>query len=108
MGFKAVKEFSTRDNTRVDLALLREDERILAVEFENSYKWIKQRILYNAIKVHRDGFSRLWVVYPFNNEPLQNSWVESFIEELGVEVEVVHPKEVEEKVRNFLASLMWE
>jgi len=44
-------------------------------------------------------------VYPFNNKPLQNSWVGSFIDELGVEVEVVHPNEVEEKVRNFLASL---
>ncbi|MBC7094116.1 hypothetical protein [Thermococcus sp.] len=106
MGFNAVKELSTIDGARIDLAILRENEKILAIEFENSYKWIKQRVLYNAIKVHRDGFSRLWIVYPFNNKPLRNSWVGSFIEELGVEVEVVHPKEVEEKVRNFLASLV--
>jgi len=106
MGFKAVKEFSTRDGARMDLAILKENEKILAIEFENSYKWIKQRVLYNAIKAHRDGFNRLWVVYPFNNKLLRNSWVGGFIEELGVEIEVVHPKEVEEKVRELLASLV--
>jgi len=106
MGFNAVKELSTIDGARIDLAILKENEKILAIEFENSYKWIKQRVLYNAIKAHRDGFNRLWVVYPFNNKPLRNSWVGSFIEELEVEVEVVHPKEVKEKVRDFLASLV--
>ena len=106
MGFSAVKELSTIDGARIDLAILKENEKILAIEFENSYKWIKQRVLYNAIKAHRDGFNRLWIVYPFNNKPLKNSWVGSFIEELGVKVEVVHPKEVKEKVRDFLASVV--
>ncbi|KPU64000.1 hypothetical protein EP1X_02095 [Thermococcus sp. EP1] len=105
MGFKAVKELFTRDGARIDLAILKENEKILAIEFENSYKWIKQRVLYNAIKAHRDGFNRLWIVYPFNNKPLKNSWVGSFIEELGVEIEVVHPKEIGKKLKEFLKSL---
>ncbi|NJE26272.1 hypothetical protein E3E22_06490 [Thermococcus sp. MV5] len=105
MGFKAVKELSTRDGARIDLAILKENEKILAIEFENSYKWIKQRVLYNTIKAHRDGFNRLWIVYPFNNKPLKNSWVGSFIEELGVEIEVIHPKEIGKKLKEFLKSL---
>ena len=106
IGVSADKELSTIDGARIDLAILKENEKILAIECENSYKWIKQRVLYNAIKAHRDGFNRLWIVYPFNNKPLRNSWVRGFIEELGVEVEVVHPKEVKEKVRDLLASLL--
>lgn len=105
MGFKAVKEFPTMDNARIDLAILREDEKILAIEFENSYKWIKQRILYNAIKAHRAGFKHLWVVYPFRDEPLRNSWVKEYLRELGVEVEVISPEKIEDRVKEFLASL---
>ncbi len=85
MGFKAVKEFSTVDNARIDLAILRGEEKILAIEFENSYKWIKQRILYNAIKAHRAGFKHLWVVYPFRNKPLRNGWANDHLRGLGVE-----------------------
>ncbi|USH00841.1 hypothetical protein K1720_02115 [Thermococcus argininiproducens] len=105
MGFRAIKELSTKDGARIDLAILRGDEKILAIEFENSYKWIKQRILYNAIKAHRDGFKHLWVVYPFRGRPLRNSWVTEYITELGVKVEVVHPKEVEDELRTFLTVI---
>jgi len=105
MGFKALKEFSTRDNARIDLAILRGDEKILAIEFENSYKWIKQRILYNGIKAHRAGFKHLWVVYPFRNEPLRKSWVEEYLRELGIEVEVISPENIGERIKGFLALL---
>jgi hypothetical protein len=105
MGFKALKEFSTIDNARIDLAVLRGDEEILAIEFENSYKWIKQRILYNGIKAHRAGFKHLWVVYPFRNEPLRNGWVEEYLKELGVEVEIVSPEGIGKKFREFLSLI---
>ncbi|MCA6213728.1 hypothetical protein GQS78_05580 [Thermococcus bergensis] len=105
MGFKALKEFSTKDNARIDLAVLRGDEEILAIEFENSYKWIKQRILYNGIKAHRAGFKHLWVVYPFRNDPLRKSWVEEYLKELGVEVEIVSPEGIGKKFREFLSLI---
>lgn len=93
-GFKAIEEFRTADGTRIDLAIFgKNDERIVAVEFENSYKWMKQRTLYNAIKAHRAGFKRLIIVYPFNNDPLKNSWVFDYIKnELGIEVALVKPE----------------
>ncbi|MDN5321275.1 MAG: hypothetical protein PWP49_1695 [Thermococcaceae archaeon] len=105
MGFKALKEFSTIDNARIDLAVLRGDEEILAIEFESSYKWIKQRILYNGIKAKRAGFKHLWVVYPFRNEPLRNGWVNDYFRELGVEVEVISPENIGEKFREFLSLI---
>ncbi|MCO6040478.1 DUF3131 domain-containing protein [Thermococcus alcaliphilus] len=77
----------------------------MAIEFENSYKWIKQRILYNGIKAHRAGFKHLWVVYPFRNEPLRNGWVSNYLKELGMNLEIVSPEEIEERVRKFLESL---
>ncbi|WP_238981961.1 hypothetical protein [Thermococcus sp. 2319x1] len=93
------------DNARIDLAILRGEEKILAIEFENSYKWIKQRILYNAIKAHRAGFKHLWVVYPFKSKPLKNSWVKGYLKELGVEVEVVSPENIGDMAKEFLTLL---
>ncbi|WP_193385898.1 hypothetical protein [Thermococcus barophilus] len=91
-GLRAVKEFQGKDGSRIDLVILREDEKVLAIEFENSYKWIKQRILYNAVKAKRAGFNRLMIVYPFNNDPLSRSWVEEYAkEELRVELILVKP-----------------
>ena len=91
-GFRAIKEFRTEDESRIDLVILKGDEKVLAIEFENSYKWIKQRILYNAVKAKRAGFNRLMIVYPFNNDPLSRSWVEEYAkEELRVELILVKP-----------------
>ncbi|AHF81091.1 hypothetical protein [Thermococcus paralvinellae] len=91
-GFRAVREFRSKDGSRIDLVILKEDGKVLAVEFENSYKWIKQRILYNAVKAKRAGFNRLVIVYPFNNDPLSRSWVEEYVkDELGVELILVKP-----------------
>jgi len=74
------------------LVIFNEDEKVLAIEFENSYKWIKQRILYNAVKAKRAGFNRLVIVYHFNDDPLSKSWVEGYVkEELGVELVLVKP-----------------
>ncbi|MBO8174042.1 MAG: hypothetical protein H0Z18_02155 [Thermococcus sp.] len=91
-GFRAVREFRTEDGSRIDLVIFNGDEKVLAIEFENSYKWIKQRILYNAVKAKRAGFNRLVIVYPFNNDPLSKSWVEEYVkEELRVELVLVKP-----------------
>jgi len=95
-GFTAVRELHTADGTRIDLAIFGEKgKKVVAVEFENSYKWIKQRTLYNAIKAHREGFKHLIIVYPFKSDPLKNSWVMNFIEnELGMRVSLVKPEEL--------------
>ena len=91
-GFRAIREFRTEDGSRIDLVIFKGDEKVLAIEFENSYKWIKQRILYNAVKAKRAGFNRLVIVYPFNNDPLSKSWVEEYVkEELRVELVLVKP-----------------
>ncbi len=91
-GFRAIREFRTEDGSRIDLIIFKGDEKVLAIEFENSYKWIKQRILYNAVKAKRAGFNRLVIVYPFNNDPLSRSWVEEYVkEELRVELVLVKP-----------------
>jgi len=58
-----------------------------------------------VVKAKRAGFRHLWVVYPFRDEPLRNSWVSEYITELGVEVEVISPENIGEKFREFLNSI---
>jgi len=98
----AIREYRTEDGSRIDLAILRGDEKLLAIELEASFKWIRQRVLYNAVKAHRAGFPELWVVYPFKMPRL--GWVASFIEEeLGMKLLILQPEEFVEKVEELTA-----
>ncbi|KXB06546.1 hypothetical protein AKJ51_03545 [candidate division MSBL1 archaeon SCGC-AAA382A20] len=93
--FETEKEFTTSDNSRVDLAILKNENPFMAVEFEGSYKWMRSRVLYDAIKADREGFPSLAVVYPFKQRGLKNCWIFDFIEnELDAEVKIIHPDEV--------------
>ena len=89
----SIKEYRTSDGTRIDVAL---PDRGLAIELENSYKWINRRILYNAVKAKRGGFKDLVIVYPFNPKSIHRSWVSKYVEELGVNLQVIKPSEVQE------------
>ncbi|GAB6100891.1 hypothetical protein JCM16138_01140 [Thermococcus atlanticus] len=102
LGLRAVPEYRTEDGGRIDLAILRGDEKLLAIELENSFKWIRQRVLYNAVKAHRAGFPELWVVYPFKMPRL--GWVASFIEEeLEMKLLILQPEEFVEKIGELTA-----
>ncbi|KXA89493.1 hypothetical protein AKJ62_03045 [candidate division MSBL1 archaeon SCGC-AAA259D14] len=93
--FETRNEFTTEDNSRVDLAVLRNGDPFLAVEFEGSYKWMRSRVLYDAVKADREGFKNLAVVYPFKQRGLKNCWIFDFIEgDLDVAVKIVHPDDV--------------
>ena len=89
-----VEEYRTEDDTRIDLALFKAGRPLIAVEFERTYKWIRRRILYNAVKAYRAGFPRLLVVYPFNSDGIERSWVFAFsAKELTVDIQLTHPDE---------------
>ncbi len=93
--FETRKEFTTGDNSRVDLAVLRNGDPLLAVEFEESYKWMRSRVLYDAVKADREGFSDLAVVYPFKQRGLKNCWIFDFMDsDLDVRTKIVHPDDV--------------
>ena len=102
MGLTAIPEYRTPDGTRIDLAILDDERKLLAIEFENSYKWIRQRIIYNVVKASRAGFSRLWVVYPFQVPSL--GWINEYAMELGVELRILGPEEFREKIRSIRAQ----
>nr|WP_240920768.1 hypothetical protein [Thermococcus sp. CX2] len=97
-GLRAIREYRTPDGSRIDLAVLDGERKLVAIEMENSFKWIRQRVLYNAVKAFRAGFPELWVVYPFKTPPL--GWVEDYARELGVELRVLGPQEFIEKVKS--------
>lgn len=101
-GLEAVEELYTSDRTRIDMALLKEEEKVLAIEFEKTYKWIRQRILYNGIKAYRAGFNDLLMIYPFSQNSVPNSWVLDFLEDLGMNIKILHPDdclgEIEEAI----------
>lgn len=93
--FETCVEFTTDDNSRVDMAVLGGGDPFLAVEFEESYKWMRSRVLYDAVKADREGFSHLAVVYPFEQRGLKNCWIFDFIaDELEVNTKIVHPDDV--------------
>ncbi|WP_367884691.1 hypothetical protein [Thermococcus sp. JCM 11816] len=60
LGLQAVPEYRTPDGTRIDVAILNGDEKILAIELEASFKWFPQRLLYDVVKAQRAGFPELW------------------------------------------------
>ena len=96
LGLKAVPEYRTPDGTRIDIAILKGEERLLAIELEASFKWFPQRLLYDVVKAHRAGFPELWVVSNFNSNP---GWVINYAEELGLELRILKEKEVLEEFR---------
>ncbi len=102
-------EYYTDDGTRIDLGILMDDgeDKVLAVEFEDSYKWIKQRTLYNALKAKRSGFEDILFVYPFQKKSIENSWVVDYIEEdLDVNMKVVKPDELVDYVEYYLDNYL--
>lgn len=101
-GFRARAEYPTDDKTRIDVAILNDEEPVLAVEFEKTYKWIRGRILYNGIKAHRAGFSHLLLIFPFQIKNIPNSWVFGFLEELGMEIELIHPDDCISRISEIL------
>ncbi|KXB03570.1 hypothetical protein AKJ45_01260 [candidate division MSBL1 archaeon SCGC-AAA261F19] len=100
--FKIEKEFITKDNSRIDLAVLRNRNPYLAVEFEESYKWMRSRVLYDAVKADRGGFPNLAVVYPFEQRGLKNCWIFDFIRsDLDVRTKIIRPNNVSNLKRIF-------
>jgi len=102
LGFEAVPEYRTPDGTRVDVAILNDGQKLLAIELEASFKWFPQRLLYDVVKAHRAGFPELWVVSNFNSNP---GWVLGYAEELGLMLRILKEKEVLEEFRARLARL---
>ncbi|WP_258083382.1 hypothetical protein [Thermococcus thermotolerans] len=101
LGLSAVPEYRTPDGTRIDIAVLNGEQKLLAIELEASFKWFPQRLLYDVVKAHRAGFPELWVVTPFTARP---RWVFEYSQEIGVRTEVIKPEEIMEKIKS-LSSL---
>ncbi|AEK73219.1 hypothetical protein GQS_06605 [Thermococcus sp. 4557] len=91
LGLNAVPEYRTPDGTRIDIAILDGERKLLAIELEASFKWFPQRLLYDVVKAHRAGFPELWVVTPFRTSP---GWVESYAKELGLKMEIKSDKKI--------------
>ena len=98
LGLKAVSEYRTPDGTRIDIAILRDGQKLLAMELEASFKWLPQRILYDVVKAHRAGFSELWIITPFNPNP---GWVLGYANELGIAVRIMGEEKVLLELRTF-------
>ena len=96
LGLRAVPEYRTPDGTRIDVAILKGKQRLLAIELEASFKWFPQRLLYDIVKAHRAGFPELWVVSNFSSKP---GWVLNYAEELGIGLRILKEKEVLEELK---------
>ncbi|NJE00317.1 hypothetical protein [Thermococcus sp. JdF3] len=90
LGLRAVPEYRTPDGTRIDIAILDGERKLLAIELEASFKWFPQRVLYDVVKAHRAGFPELWVVTPFRGNP---GWVRGYAEELGLTLRIMGEEE---------------
>lgn len=101
LGLKAVSEYRTTDGTRIDIAVLDGEKKLLAIELEASFKWFPQRLLYDVVKAHRAGFPELWVVSNFNSNP---GWVLNYAREIGLDLRVVKERETVEKLREKLGG----
>ncbi|ASJ08256.1 hypothetical protein A3L11_03045 [Thermococcus siculi] len=102
LGLTAVPEYRTRDGTRIDIAILNGEEKLLAIELEASFKWFLQRLLYDVVKAHRAGFPELWVVSNFSSN---SGWIGGYAEELGLALRVLKEKEVLEEFKALSARL---
>lgn len=100
LGLKAVPEYRTPDGTRIDVAILKDEEKLLAIELEASFKWFPQRLLYDVVKAHRAGFPELWVVTSFRN--VKPGWVKNYAGELGLRFEVISPEELEKRMAEII------
>ncbi|NJE03960.1 hypothetical protein [Thermococcus sp. MV11] len=102
LGLRAVPEYRTPDGTRIDVAILKNEQRLLAIELEASFKWFPQRVLYDVVKAHRAGFPELWIVTPFRGSP---GWVESYAKELGLKMEIKSDRAIIDELKARLARL---
>ncbi|ASJ01383.1 hypothetical protein [Thermococcus gorgonarius] len=100
LGLKAVPEYRTSDGTRIDIAVLNGEKKLLAIELEASFKWFPQRLLYDVVKAHRAGFPELWVVTPFRNA--KPGWVLNYAQEIGLNLEIIEAGEFLEKLEEKL------
>ncbi|MFW9934123.1 MAG: hypothetical protein ACFFDU_01155 [Candidatus Thorarchaeota archaeon] len=95
LGVEGWREFRTPDRTRIDYAITKGSQRLLAVEFERSRKWLFARVLYNAVKAQRAEFPAILFVYPFYDLPRAGrSWVPNYVEDtLGLRLALCHPRD---------------
>lgn len=95
LGVEGWHEFRTPDRTRIDFAITKGSQRLLAVEFERSRKWLFARVLYNAVKAQRAEFPAILFVYPFYDLPKAGrSWVPNYVEDtLGLRLALCHPRD---------------
>ncbi|MFX1317756.1 MAG: hypothetical protein ACFE9D_09255 [Promethearchaeota archaeon] len=95
LGVDGWQEFRTPDQTRIDYAITKGSQRLLAVEFEQSRKWLFARVLYNAVKAQRAEFPAILFVYPFYDLPRAGrSWVPNYVEDnLGLRLALCHPRD---------------
>lgn len=101
LGLNAVLEYRTPDGTRIDVAILDGEEKVLAIELEASFKWFPQRVLYDVVKAHRAGFPELWVITPFRASP---GWVLKYAEEVGLVLRIMGEEKVLSELRTSLPS----
>ncbi|HLE06100.1 MAG TPA: hypothetical protein VI790_02010 [Candidatus Nanoarchaeia archaeon] len=87
----AKREYRTPDGTRIDVAV---PSKGLAIELESTYSWIDRRVLFDAIKAKRAGFTDLVIIYPFNDNVIQRSWTIKYVQELGVNLRIIKPAEI--------------
>ncbi len=102
LGLEAVPEYRTPDGTRIDVAVLNGDKKLVAIELEASFKWFPQRLLYDVVKAHRAGFPELWVVTPFRN--VKPGWVLNYAEEIGMHLRFMSPEDVEKEMTRITSS----
>jgi hypothetical protein len=95
LGVEGWSEFRTPDRTRIDYAITKGSQRLLAVEFERSRKWLFARVLYNSVKAQRAEFPAILFVYPFYDLPRAGrSWVPNYVEDtLGLRLALCHPRD---------------
>ena len=95
LGAEGWHEFRTPDRTRIDFAVTQRSNRLLAVEFERSRKWLFARVLYNSVKAQRAEFPAILFVYPFYDLPRAGrSWVPNYVEDtLGLRLALCHPRD---------------
>ncbi|MFX1562403.1 MAG: hypothetical protein ACFFDP_03765 [Promethearchaeota archaeon] len=100
------QEFRTPDGTRIDFAITRGSERLLAIEFERSRKWLFARVLYNAVKAQRAEFPSILFVYPYYDLPRAGrSWVPTYVEDnLNLRLALCHPRDCFAATRKLIAE----
>ncbi len=101
LGLKAVPEYRTPDGTRIDVAVLKGEKKLVAIELEASFKWFPQRLLYDVVKAHRAGFPELWVVTQFR---AKQGWIEDYVKELGIKLALIGPDEVPKKLKDVTST----